>query len=188
MKNVKISNDIHKQIKQISSQEGMTMDGVLRDLLQVEKAEYQKAEYQKADSPGSNIVQERDTTISTGQVEKAENQKDGYVSRKEFDEALEGLHKWTKKLVEEYMEFCPNCDHLLYLHVQNHTSHNTPKFFSYLKEVGSVYGEGGCYHLECPRCGYWVGLKQPKWWQYKNGEKKVLDLRNAEGRGEDLAD
>ena len=185
MKNVKISDDIHKQIKQISSQEGMTMDGVLRDLLQVEKAEYQKA-----DSPGSNIVQEGDTTISTSQVEKgaeyqnAEYQEDAHVSRKEFDEALGGLHKWTKKLVEEYIEFCPDCDHLLYLHVQSHTGH---KFYPYLGEAGLVSGEGDYYHLECPRCGYHADLKQPKWRQHENGEKKVLDLRNAEGRGEGLA-
>ena len=145
--------------------------------------------FTKADSPGGNTIQERDTTISTSQVEKrAEDQKDGYVSRKEFDEVLKRLHKWTKKLVEESIEFCPNCDHILYLHVQNHITHSTPEFYPSLEEVGSVYGEGGCYHLECPCCGYYVGLKQPKWWQYKNKEKQELDLRNIEGRGEQEED
>lgn len=43
MKNIKISDDIHREIKQISNQEGMTMDGVLRGLLLVEKADNQKA-------------------------------------------------------------------------------------------------------------------------------------------------
>ena len=64
MKNIKISSDVHRQIKEISAQEGMTMDGVLRKFLQVEKGEYQKGE-----SAGSNSVGERNTTNSSLVVE-----------------------------------------------------------------------------------------------------------------------
>ena len=182
MKNIKISDDLHRQIKQISGERGLTMDGVLRKLLEVGKADNQKA-----DSAGGNAVQEDNTTGSYSQVEKGaedqkgENQKDGYVSRKEFDEVLESLQKWTKNLVEESMEFCPNCGHVLYLHAQDHSSHDLVHY-EYVED--DVYGRGGFYHLECPRCGYYVNLEKPKYWQYKDPDKKTLDLRNAEGRGE----
>lgn len=202
MKNIKISNDIHQEIKQISTQEGMTMDGVLRKLLQVEKAEYQKAE-----SPGGNTVQKPNTTVSTSQVEKgekgADNQKDGWIiydeegnekvkvsskdvplTEKKFCEFLRELRPFVQDLlkVKENVHFCPNCGHVLYLHSQSHTSHSTPEFYEYSKAVGSIYGEGGCYHLECPRCGYYVDLEKPKWWRYKDKEKQVVDLRNEEGK------
>lgn len=180
MKNIKISSDVHRQIKEISAQEGMTMDGVLRKFLQVEKGEYQKGE-----SAGSNSVGERNTTNSSLVVENGvenqngEDRKNGYVTRKEFDETLESLHEWTKGLVDEDMEFCPNCGHVLYLHTQDHSSHRLVHY-EYVDD--SVYGKGGVYHLECPRCGYYAKLEQPKWWQYKDPEKETLDLRNAEGR------
>lgn len=105
---------------------------------------------------GRNKSQESDSAGERIPVEKEK-----YISRKEFDEVVDSLQKWTKDLVEN-LEFCPNCGIFLYLHCQGHARHSTPGFYKCVEEGSGVFGEGGCYHLECPRCGYYVNLEQPK--------------------------
>lgn len=94
MKNIKISDDVHGEIKGISNEKGMTMDGVLRKLLLVEKGQVEEAEnhqVEKAESPGSNTVQERNTTTSyLNEVVKAENHQSKILDKnKKEDKKME---------------------------------------------------------------------------------------------------
>jgi len=119
------------------------------------------------------------------------SRQDFNLLKENFERLVEHYNDFLSETQERFEEiggklknikFCPNCGHILYSHFQDHTSHEY-KHYEYVDD--SVYGVGGCYHLECPRCGFFVKLEKPKFWHYRDPEKQVWDLRNAEGRGED---
>jgi len=132
---------------------------------------------------------------------ESKERKEDFVSRQDFNLLKENF----ERLVEHYnnfiaeaqdrlkevegklmnVKFCPNCGHILYSHFQDHSSHKL-KHYEYVDD--SVLGRDPYYHLECPRCGFYVELEKPKFWHYKDPERQVWDLRNAEGKGESEED
>ena len=141
---------------------------------------------------------EKEDDVRVKEVQESEEGGREFVSRRDFGllkENFERLIKHYNDFLSETQErfeeikgklenikFCPNCGHILYSHFQDHTSHEY-KHYEYVDD--SVYGVGGCYLLECPRCGFYVRLEKPKFWHYKDPEKQIWDLRNSEGKGED---
>ena len=98
MKSIKISDDIHKRIKEISTQKGKTIDGVLRELVE-------KAEAEKAEITGSKIKPEPISTIGRKVENGVEIPTWGEalmnVANQNFQEIDERLKKLEKKFENE---------------------------------------------------------------------------------------
>jgi len=99
LKSIKISDDIHKKIKEFSTQKGKTIDGVLRELVE-------KAEAEKAEITGGKTEPEPISTTG-GKVENGVENGGGkveYVTREEFTESIDevwnGLARWSHELLE----------------------------------------------------------------------------------------
>jgi len=90
LKSIKISDDIHKKIKEFSTQKGKTIDGVLREL--VEKAEISggKTEPEPISTSGGKV--ENGVENGSGKVE--------YVTREELDQVVERVCRWSEELLE----------------------------------------------------------------------------------------
>ena len=111
------------------------------------------------------------------------------VTKEDFQSLVDQL--------KEVLSLCPNCRHQLFLYgTHGHSSSGSVKSGEvgvwsakkgWLKETDVnvyVYRDKEYYQLKCIVCGYTADVVMPKKWRYKDKEKQVVDLRDAEGKGE----
>jgi len=122
--------------------------------------------------------------------DRGEAQTKEMVTKEEFQSLVDALDK--------VLSLCPNCGHQLFLYgTHDHSSSGSVKsgevrawlFMEQycLKDTDvsvHVFRGKEYYQLKCVVCGYAADVVMPKSWHYTEEEKRTVDFRNEEGKGE----
>lgn len=138
------------------------------------------------------LAKEKGITEKKAEVtqDPGESETKEMVTKEDFQSFVDALSK--------VLSLCPNCGHQLFLcGTHDHSSSGSVKSSEVkvwsaiekgqLKESGVnvyVYRGKEYYQLRCIVCGYTADVVMPKSWHYTEEEKKVVDFRNEEGKGE----